>query len=487
MSTTATQPSPPGPPLVRFGRMQSKGVLLGFSGVRLAAIGCAMATLVIGMFAGGWVGILDGSPLWVGLTALAFIPCNGRALIEQLPLLAHWSRRSAVRQTRYLVRASAPRPDGTMALPGDAAALRFHCDPLTGAVMVHDPHRRTLTAVVRLTHPAYVLLSPEDQMQRVGGWSRALAAFAASGTCAGVQVMESTLPDPGHGVRGWFAMHGVPGGSWASREYATLLELAAPASSTHRTLIAVSLDMQRAAKAIRDAGRGITGAAQVLRGDMTGVESSLRAASLTVGGWLTAPEMAVVIRQAYDPAADSMRPTDPGADLATAGPVAVHEQWDHLRHDCAYSAVLWVSEWPRIDVPAHFLHSLIFTQGVRKTVSIIARPLPTNEALRKLRKEKVEYVTEAQQKARIGRIADLADDQEYADVLAREQALICGHADLRFTGFIAVTAPSRDELSSAVACIERAAQQSGCETRTLFGQQSQAFTVAALPLARTVS
>jgi hypothetical protein len=137
--------------------------------------------------------------------------------------------------------------------------------------------------------------------------------------------------------------------------------------------------------------------------------------------------------------------------------------------------------------PPHFLHSLVFAQGVRKTLSIVARPLPTAEALRKLRKEKVEYVTEAAQKAKIGRIADLADAQEYHDVLDRERALISGHADLRFSGFVTVTAPTLDELRAAVAAIERAAQQSGCETRTLFGQQSQAFAVAALPLARTVN
>lgn len=483
MSTQA----PPGPALVRFGRMQSKGLLLGFSGLRLTAAGAALGGLVIGMFVAGWIGIVASAPLWAGFTALTFIPCNGRVLIEQLPLLAHWSRRVAATQTRHRVRASAPRPEGTMALPGDAAAMRFHTDLATGAVMVHDPHRRTLSAVVRVRHPAYVLLSADDQTQRVAGWSRALAAFASTGTCAGVQVMESTLPDPGHGVRGWFAAHGLHDGSWASREYAALLELAAPASSTHRTLVVLSLDLRRADKAIRDAGRGITGAAEVLRGDMTGMEASLHAASLTVEGWLNAAELALVIRQAYDPAADAMRVTDPGADLATAGPVAVEEQWDHLRHDSGYSAVLWVSEWPRIDVPPHFLHSLVFAQGIRKTVTIIARPLSTQEALRKLRKEKVEYVTEAQQKAKIGRIADLADDQEYADVLARERALISGHADMRFSGFIAVTAASLDELRSAVAAIERAVQQCGCETRTLFGQQSQAFTVAALPLARTVS
>lgn len=476
-----------GPPPVRFGRLQSKGVLLGFSAPRLAAIGAALSCFVTAMFTAGIAGIALSAPLWAGCIALAFIPCNGRVLAEQVPLLAHWSRRVAARQTSYRVRPSAPRPEGTMALPGDAAALRFHRDPISGAVMVHDPHRHTLAAVVRVRHPAYVLLSPSDQAQRVAGWSRALASFAATGTCAAVQVMESTLPDPGHGVRGWFADHGVYDGSWAAREYQALLELAQPTSATHRTLIAVSLDLRRAANQVRDAGRGITGAAAVLRGEMTGVESSLRAAALTVEGWLSPPELAVLIRQTYDPCADRLRPTDPGANLATAGPVAIEEQWDHLRHDTGYSTVLWISEWPRIDVPPHFLHALVFAQGIRKTLTIIARPLPTAEALRKLRKEKVEYLTEAQQKAKIGRIADLADAQEYHDVLDRERALISGHADMRFSGFLTVTAPTLDELRAAVATIERAAQQSGCESRTLFGQQAQAFAVAALPLARPVN
>ena len=175
-----------------------------------------------------------------------------------------------------------------------------------------------------------------------------------------------------------------------------------------------------------------------------------------------------------------------GASLATAGPVSLDEHWDHLRHDTAFTTVLWISEWPRIDVAPHFLHALVFLQNVRKSISIVAKPLGTSEALRAIRKEKVEYITEAQQNARIGKVADLSADQEYADVLARERALISGHADLRYSGFVAITAQSRDELASAVAAAARAATQCGCETRVLFGQQAQAFAVAALPLGRTV-
>jgi len=478
---------PDSAPLVRFGRRQSKGVLLGLSGIRLAVIAAGLCLFVLAILTLGAAGAALSLPLWASLLASAFVRWNGKPLVEHAPMLLHWLARVVTKQLRWKARPLAPRPAGTMALPGDAACLRFHTDLVTGAAMIHDPHRQTLAAVLRVSHPAYVLLSPDDQAQRVAAWGRTLAGLAAGGTCAAVQVLESTLPDPGHGITGWWAEHGVHDDSWSSREYQALMEQAGPASSSHRTLITLVLDMKRAGKAIRDAGHGIAGAAEVLRTDMTNCLASLQTAELRTEGWLNADELAVVIRQAYDPAAVDLAATSAGAELATAGPVGVDEHWDHLRHDTGYSSVLWISEWPRIDVAPYFLHSLIFLQGVRKSISIIARPLSAADALRHIRKEKVEYVSEATQKAKIGRIADLADDQEYADVLDRERALIAGHADLRFSGFIAITAPDRDQLAAAVSATARAAAGCGCETRVLYSQQSQAFAIAALPLGRTVN
>lgn len=106
--------------------------------------------------------------------------------------------------------------------------------------------------------------------------------------------------------------------------------------------------------------------------------------------------------------------------------------------------------------------------------------------MRAIRKAKVEYLTDSAQKARMDAVADLADGQELSDVLDRERALIGGHADMRFTGLLCVTAETRDELEAAVARVERAAIQGGCETRRLVGQQAQALLAAALPLARQV-
>jgi hypothetical protein len=259
----------------------------------------------------------------------------------------------------------------------------------------------------------------------------------------------------------------------------------APAASTHRTLIALSLDLKAARGYIRRHGRGIQGAAAALRQEMTALESGLRSAELHLACWLDEPELATTIRTTYDPGVDAG--TAKTRCLSTAGPVAVDEYWDHLRHDSGYSAVLWINEWPRVDAPPSFLHALVFRPGVRKTLSITATSIPTAAAMRDIRRSKVEYATDASQKARIGALADLSDEAEWSDVIDRERALLNGHADLRFSGLIAVTAPSEEELESAVAEMERAAIQCGCETRRMVGQQARAYAAAALPLARKVT
>jgi len=459
--------------------------MLGFSAPRCTAIGLAALTVLAGLLLGGGWGLIVTAPIWTLLLSTAFVTRQGQTLVEWLPSVLHWSVRGLTKQTTYRVRVTSPRPAGTMALPGDAAPLRFYNDPITGACLIHDPHRQTLSAVLGVSHPAYVLLAPSDQAHRVSNWGRVIASLAQTGTCSVLQVLESTIPDPGTKVAQWYEEQGTHLDDWPNAQYRALLTQSSFGSSTHRTTITVTLDMKKAASAIRGAGRGVVGAAHVLGIDMSVLEQGLRAASLRMDGWLGESQVAAIIRQAYDPQSE-LETNHPGATLVSAGPVAVSEHWSHLRHDSGYSSVLWISEWPRIDVAPHFLHALIFTPDIRKSLSLLARPLGTGEALRALRKEKTEAITDAGHKARVGQVQELSDVQEYNDLLKREQALIGGHADVEFSGFITVTAAGEEELTAAVALIERSAGQSGCETRVLYGRQSQSFVVGALPLGRCV-
>jgi hypothetical protein len=475
------------PRTVRFGRLPRRGVLLGLSAPRLICIALAAATITPMLLTLGGGGVAVSAPLWLTLLVLTFAPWHGRPAIETLPTAGHFGWRHVRGQTRHRVRPDAPRPAGTMALPGDAAALRFHIDADSRAAMVHDPHGATLTAIAGIRHPAYVLLSPDEQNRRVHGWGRTLAALANGGVVARIQVLETSLPDSGAGISGWWHSHGsTDQDQWAVREYDELMRTRAPSASTHRTLISLSIDLNATRGYIRRHGRGIRGAAAALRQEMTALEAGLRGADLHLTEWLDEPALARVLRSAYDPAWDAAD-AELGCSLSTAGPVAVDEHWGHLRHDSGYSCALWISEWPRVDAPSSFLHAMIFRAGVRKTLSITATPVAAASAMRDIRRSKVEHATDASQKARIGALADLSDAAEWSDVLDREQALLNGHADLRFTGLLAVTATSLDELDAAVAEMERAAIQSGCETRRLVGRQARAFAAAALPLARRVS
>ena len=221
---------------------------------------------------------------------------------------------------------------------------------------------------------------------------------------------------------------------------------------------------------------------------MTTLTTALRAAELTSTGWLVPGQVAVILRSAYDPAAAPAleRHGDLGRDLATAGPVAVTETWDHIHSDSAFHTVLWISEWPRSQVYPGFLAPLVLSSGVLRTLALHYLPVRADQAARDLRKKKTELISDATQRRKIGQIDDAEATAELDDVLQQEADLTAGHGVLRVTGLISVSAPTVDELDTAVAAIEQAAIQASCETRRLVGQQAQAFTAAALPLCRAV-
>jgi hypothetical protein len=329
-------------------------------------------------------------------------------------------------------------------------------------------------------------MDPGEQERRVHGWGRVLSTVCRSGRIARVQVLERTVPDSGSGLSQWWSEHGRDDGSWVAQTYAELIERAGPAGERHITTLSLALDMRAAGRQIRAAGGGIKGAAEVLRQQMHTLTTALRAADLKPSDWYTPGDLAVMLRTAYDPqiAATLDRAGDIGRDLATAGPVAVEETWSRLRSDSAHHAVLWVSQWPRSQVYPGFLAPILLSSGIRRAVTVLYDPVRSDQAARDIRKKKTEYISDQGQRQRIGQIEDASQSAEYADVLQQEADLTAGHGVLRYTGLIAISAPSVDELDAAVAAIEQAAIQASCETRLLVGQQAQAFVAAALPLGR---
>jgi len=376
-----------------------------------------------------------------------------------------------------------PRPAGTLTLPG-GGLLRAYEDPTSGACMIHDPAQMTLTAVIPVTHPSFILLDPADQERRVQTWGRVLASCCRSGRIARIQILERTLPDSGSGLADWWARHGCDDGSWTARVYQDLIQSAGPASEKHATTISLALDMRAAHKAIRAAGGGLKGAASALAQEMTTLTTALRSADLNPGQWCDAGQIAVMIRTAYDPAASATLDRNPqiGRGIEDAGPLAVDESWDQLQTDTAHHAVLWISEWPRSQVFPGFLAPIMLSTGIRRAFSLICTPMRADMAAKDIRRKKTEHIADQAQRTKIGQIEDATQTAEYQDVLQQEADLAAGHGIMRFTGLIAISAPTEDELQAGLAALEQAAVQAACETRLLIGQQSVAFTIAGLPL-----
>ncbi|MFJ4918454.1 SCO6880 family protein [Streptomyces sp. NPDC088725] len=481
------------PVTVKFPHRSRRGILLGLTLPQLGLVSSALALLLVTVVSTGLLGALALTPLWAAVATLVAVRRHGRSLIDWAPIVARYAHRRRTGQALWLARpVTRPRQDGVLHLPGTAASLRVVTpgDSASQAAAVHDPHQQTLTAIARVSGRAFVLLDPAAQNHNVNGWGRALAGTARTGHVATVQVLERTVPDSGDTLARHWSQHGHPETQVAGQVYSELVAAAGPAAAPHETYIAVSLDLKAARRLISQAGGGLPGAFTVMEQTTASVAQAARNAGLMITGWLSAREIAAVIRTAYDPKALSalQQWSETGraeADPAAAGPVVQVEEHDRVGTDSARHATYWVENWPRTEMGAGFLHGLMFTAGVRRSLSLIYVPQGLESALRDVQRRKAAIVSDASERARRGQVDNEEDSVEYADVKQRERQLIAGHADVSLTGLVTVTAETDALLDAACAQIETAAVTAGVDLRRLIFQQPDAFTVAALPLART--
>lgn len=472
----------------RFPRLSHRGLILGLSLAQTVVIAASLAVLVVSMFIGGMAGLIIFGPLVVLAVTGAVIRVGGESGLGFAGRWITWQRRQAKGQTRWRARPERPVENGSLGLPGPSASLRVFTTP-DGPAMVFDPYARTVTAVVRVSAPAFVLLDSSEQARRVGGWGHALAGLCQGGRIARVQVLERTIPDPGDELAQWWAEHGHRGGDWSSQIYSELIRQAGPATERHETYIAISLGLKIAGRQVRQAGGGMRGASQILASEMRSFGRALHSAGVSVHHWLGARDIAEVIRSAYDPhsvAAMSRRGSlsadAAGVDPAAAGPVAVDEAWGYIRTDSGWHAVYWIIEWPRVEAHASFLHPLLYVPGVRRNLSIVAQPLPIKRALREVQRDKVEHLVDSAQRRRFGQLETEMQREELRDVERRERELVSGHGDMRWAGFVSVSADSREALDEACSVLETAATQALVDVKLLGAQQAEAFVAAALPL-----
>ncbi|MDA8149506.1 MAG: hypothetical protein M0Z93_12140 [Actinomycetota bacterium] len=522
----------------RFGPLERRGLVAGWRGgqVLVVATGLVVATAFLRGHptVGGVLLALVGVAVSAGL---ATWPLRGRTGDQWLPLVVRWlasglgGRRSVVTVPPTFGAPPHPGRVGHVPAPGarlswrlpasgslfpaislDARAtigpfrgLAIRATPLPDAGngpragIVVDDRARTVTAVLAVPAGNFALLGPAEQDARVAAWSQVLASLAREGSdIQRVQWIETSLPDHGEGVRAHLrrsARHGPDTAPGAS--YASLVERSMPTTRRHRVLLALSVRMRR--ETGTGSRRGPAGADRLVR-ELGQLHSLLGSADVDVEGVLSDRMVAGACREAVATMAELERPevTAAVADAAPDGggaggivvgrspawpwPTAMDVRWDSLRTDGTWHATYWIAEWPRQDVAPDFLAPLLLAP-VRRSLSLVMEPVAPARAAREVARARTSDLADRELRRRGGFLVTARQNREREGVERRDAELADGHAQYRYSGYVTVTAETRDGLRDACAAAEQAAGQSRMELRLLYGEQDVAFACT-LPLAR---
>jgi len=204
---------------------------------------------------------------------------------------------------------------------------------------------------------------------------------------------------------------------------------------------------------------------------------------VVVDGVLDRAALSAVLAEAVQPAPHWAAPSQ--ARAPTDGdpwPMGTEVGWDAVRTDGTWHATYWVSEWPRVDVHPDFLGPLLFAP-LRRTLSMVMEPVDPARAARQVAQARTAGLADGELRRRNGFLNSARHTRERQSVDERDIELADGHAQFRYSGYLGVTADTRDELVVACAALEQAAGQARLEVKRLYGQQDGAL-LCLLPLGR---
>jgi hypothetical protein len=489
----------------RFGPIERRGLVGGLRTGQVIVVAIALiGTVVILHLSSAAPAALAAIGLALGGAAVAFYPFAGRTLEQWVPVAGTWAARRSAGSHRY--RSASPSAgvsqpeDGDveqqLALPQELAGVEILSAPLAGEAVAVVKERRanTYTAVLAVRVGSFGLLDRADQERRLAGWGSVLSGLARENSpIRRVQWIERTVPSDGDELARYLQSERdatVP--LWGSpvASYIELVESAGAVTQDHELFVALQLDARRAWRQLKRLGRGDTGAKKLLLRELETLAQRLVAADVQVVGALPPRMLARAIRDAYDPYGRTSRgrlgatdPTLAGTDPANAWPTATDESWSDYRTDSAYHATYWISQWPRLDVGATFLSPLLMQTNVLRTVGVTMEPVAPSVAMRKVEAARTTDIADEETRRRTGFVTTARKRLQQESTARREQELADGHAELRFAGFVTVSARDPDGLERACAEVEHAAQQARLDLQRLYGQQEAAFTFT-LPLGR---
>jgi hypothetical protein len=487
----------------RFGPLERRGLIGSLRPGQLVVLGGAVLATIVAVQA-----LRNGFGLALGTVLLAlgglgtFVPMHGRTLNEWVPVVGVFMVRRSTGRHRY--RSKAPEAgtrfsggDEPVKLPDSIGKVELLAFPYRGVELgvIADRAHGTYSAVIQARARSFVLLDPVDKAHRLAGWAGVVAGLAREGSpISRIQWIERTAPDDPDALGRYLREAIDPSiglDALPLQSYLRLTHAAAPVTEQHELFIVLQVSASRASRAIKQAGGKDTGACLVLARELETMARRLEGAEVEVLHALGPRRLAATIRLSYDPHARTslarLASVDPareeGVSARNAWPLRAEEHWTYYRTNDVVHATYWIAEWPRIDVGPDFLAPLLVQTRSMRTVSVTMEPVPPLKAMRAVGFAKTADVADEELRQKLGFLGTARRRNQADAVARREQELADGHADVRFSGYITVTADSPEALAEACGEVEHAAGQSRLELQRCDGEQELTFSYT-LPLGR---
>jgi hypothetical protein len=209
---------------------------------------------------------------------------------------------------------------------------------------------------------------------------------------------------------------------------------------------------------------------------------------------LTQYEIGTRLREHVDPGErhwQSLVAADGDSEMSNVDPstgwmLAADETFSTYRTDGAWHATLWVKEWPRRPSRVDFLAPLLLRTGsINRTLSVTMAPVDSATALRQAEDAATSDESDEELRGRFGVRTSGRRRREAQAATRREEELLDGYDDVRFSAYVTVSAPDLLSLEDAVADVMTQARAARLRLVRLVGQQPEAFWYTA-PLCRGV-
>lgn len=485
------------PRFFTFPRLSVQGTILHLTGINLLVIGAGIVIALIATTAGGPLGLLLTSPIWVSLAVLGAINVRSTPLPVIVWREIMFINRKRKGRTTYRHRPDVPelselRRESVLLLPGRLRNVRLL--DTDGFAIVHDTAQQTATLIATVVAPSFDYSPAHRQDAMVEGVASVMRGWTLRpGIKRFTQIARTSMGSVSASRA--LARRRIstrPGLEEVQESYEEMLTLAGNIVRSHTTEIAISLDLRALASQITGFGGGTDGLRRVAALEADAIHAALRGAGFVLVDWQSAAHIRMSLRSLLDPVAQpdllERASQDPDAGVAAGGEAAMffEEHRDFVRTDSAVHRVFWIGQLPSHTVRPGLFSSIIFGEmpdgrPVRHVISITSAPVPLGRAMKRINQKMKSWVASERMRQKRSQITSEADKHEWELLIEQEQSLMHGQGEFEMSAYVAVSAADLDELDQASSAFRTHISNAALEAHVLNAQQGEALMMCAIP------